>query len=255
MSTPRSLPYPLGVTLVEGGANVAVYSESASDVCFCSFDGDHETRTELPSRTGYTWHGFVPGVAVGTRYGIRVDGPWDPANGLRHNVHKLLLDPHALAISGEYDWDQRLFGHDMNDPMRRDDTDSASAMPRCVVVDRAFDWGDDEITRAPRLPLDEIVALRDARQGLHEAHAGRPGGDPGHLRRARAPEGDPAPRGPRRHLGRADAGAPVRAGLPAAGPAGCRTTGATTRSASSRRTAPTAPSATRAARSPSSSRW
>src|SRR4051812_1788081 len=145
MPTPRSLPYPLGVTLVEGGANVAVYSETASDVFFCAFDGDRETRTALPQRTGYVSHGFVPDVAVGTRYGLRVDGPWDPEAGLRHNVHKLLLDPHALAITGDYDWDQRLFGHDMNEPMRRDDTDSAAAMAKCVVVDRSFDWGDDPV--------------------------------------------------------------------------------------------------------------
>jgi len=101
MPTHRSLPYPLGVTLVDGGANVAVYSESATEVFFCAFDGERETRTALTDRTGYVSHGFVPDVAVGTRYGLRVDGPWDPAAGLRHNVHKLLLDPHALAISGD----------------------------------------------------------------------------------------------------------------------------------------------------------
>jgi len=174
MPTPRSLPYPLGVTLVEGGANVAVYSESASDVFFSSFDGEHETRTPLPDRTGYVWHGFVPGVEVGTRYGLRVDGPWDPENGLRHNVHKLLLDPHALAISGDYAFDQRLFGHVMSDPMRRDDTDSASAMPRCVVVDRSFDWGDDEVPRAPRVPLEETIVYETHVKGFTKRLPGIP---------------------------------------------------------------------------------
>ena len=174
MPTPRSLPYPLGVTLVEGGANVAVYSESASDVFFSSFDGEHETRTPLPDRTGYVWHGFVPGVEVGTRYGLRVDGPWDPENGLRHNVHKLLLDPHALAISGNYAFDQRLFGHVMSDPMRRDDTDSASAMPRCVVVDRSFDWGDDEVPRAPRVPLEETIVYETHVKGFTKRLPGIP---------------------------------------------------------------------------------
>ena len=61
----------------------------------------------------------MPGVDVGTRYGLRVDGPWDPAEGLRHNVHKLLLDPHAYAIAGDYTFDQRLFGHDMAEPGAR----------------------------------------------------------------------------------------------------------------------------------------
>ena len=100
MTDRRSRSYPLGVTLEDGGANVSVYSETASKVYFCTFDGDEETRTELRHRTGYVWHDFVEGVEVGTRYGLRVDGPWDPANGLRHNVNKLLLDPHALAVSG-----------------------------------------------------------------------------------------------------------------------------------------------------------
>jgi isoamylase len=174
MATARSLPYPLGVTLVEGGANVAVYSESASDVFFCSFDGEQETRTVLPNRTGFTWHGFVPGVVVGTRYGLRVDGPWDPENGLRHNVHKLLLDPHALAISGDYAFDQRLFGHDMTEPTNRDDTDSASAMPRCVVVDRSFDWGDDEVPRAPRVPLEETIVYETHVKGFTKRMPGVP---------------------------------------------------------------------------------
>ncbi|GAA4735800.1 glycogen debranching protein GlgX [Amnibacterium soli] len=171
MPTTRSLPYPLGVTLVEGGANVAVYSESATEVFFCAFDGETETRTALPDRTGYVSHGFVPDVVVGTRYGLRVDGPWDPAAGLRHNVHKLLLDPHALAISGDYSWDQRLFGHDMTEPTERDDTDSASAMPRCVVVDRAFDWGDDV---APRVPLEETIVYETHVKGFTKRLPGVP---------------------------------------------------------------------------------
>ncbi|MGN6445120.1 glycogen debranching protein GlgX [Amnibacterium sp.] len=168
---PRSLPYPLGVTLVEGGANVAVYSETASEVLFCAFDGDEEQRTPLRHRTGYVWHGFVPDVAVGTRYGLRVDGPWDPEQGLRHNVHKLLLDPHALAISGGYTFDQRLFGHDMNAPTERDDSDSAAAMPRCVVVDRDFDWGDD---RAPRTPLEETIVYETHVKGFTKRLPGIP---------------------------------------------------------------------------------
>ena len=171
MATPRSLPYPLGVTLVEGGANVAVYSESANDVFFCAFDGEEETRTVLPNRTGFAWHGFVPDVTVGTRYGLRVDGPWEPENGLRHNVHKLLLDPHALAISGDYTFDQRLFGHDMTEPLQRDDTDSASAMPRCVVVDRSFDWGDDT---APRVPLEETIVYETHVKGFTKRMPGVP---------------------------------------------------------------------------------
>ncbi|GAA2752562.1 glycogen debranching protein GlgX [Amnibacterium kyonggiense] len=174
MTDRRSRSYPLGVTLEDGGANVSVYSETASKVFFCSFDGDEETRTELRHRTGYVWHDFVEGVEVGTRYGLRVDGPWDPANGLRHNVNKLLLDPHALAVTGEFDVDQRLFGHDMDEPEEMDASDSASAMPRCVVVDRSFDWGDDPVPTRTRVPLEETVVYETHVKGFTKRMPGVP---------------------------------------------------------------------------------
>ena len=94
-------------------------------------------------------------------------------------------------ISGEYTFDQRLFGHDMGDPSKRDDSDSASAMPRCVVVDRAFDWGDDA---APRRPLEETIVYETHVKGFTKRLPGGPGGAAGHLRGPRAPEGDRAPR-------------------------------------------------------------
>ncbi len=156
--TNRTDPYPRGVTLVDGGANVAVYTENADSVEFCRFDDDgQEHRTTLNERTGHTFHGFVPEVAVGTRYGLRVHGPWDPEAGLRFNAEKLLLDPYATAIEGGYDYsqNQKLFGHDMMHPDNLDGSDSADAMPRCVVTDpNSFDWGDD---RPPRTPLAETV--------------------------------------------------------------------------------------------------
>ena len=174
MNAPRSLPYPLGVTVVDGGLNVAIYSETADEVFFCAFDGEEETRTSLSSRSGYVWHGFVPGAGVGTKYGIRVAGTWDPENGVRHNVNKLLLDPHALAISGDYTWDQRLFGHDMHEPLRMDGTDSAAAMPRCVVVDRAFEWGDDRPSNAPRIPMDRTIVYETHVKGFTKRLPGVP---------------------------------------------------------------------------------
>ncbi|QKS12803.1 glycogen debranching protein GlgX [Curtobacterium sp. Csp1] len=141
---------PLGVTLVDGGANVALFSSTAERVEFCRFDEDGtEHRTELRNRTGYTFHDVVPDVTVGTRYGFRVHGAWDPANGLRHNAAKLLLDPYATAIDGTYEWGQALFGHDMDAPEQLDETDSASAMPKSVVADRDFDWDGDTQLRTP----------------------------------------------------------------------------------------------------------
>ena len=159
---------PLGVTLVDGGANVALFSSTAERVEFCTFDDDGtEHRTELQHRTGYTFHDIVPGVAVGTRYGFRVHGAWDPAKGLRHNGAKLLLDPYATAVDGSYEWGQALFGHDMDDPETRDDTDSAAAMPKSVVADRSFDWGDDV---RPATPLGDTVFYEVHVKGYTQRH-------------------------------------------------------------------------------------
>ncbi|MFJ3320628.1 MULTISPECIES: glycogen debranching protein GlgX [unclassified Curtobacterium] len=159
---------PLGVTLVDGGANVALFSSTAERVEFCRFDEDGtEHRTELTNRTGYTFHDVVPDVTVGTRYGFRVHGAWDPAKGLRHNPAKLLLDPYATAVDGTYQWGQALFGHDMQDPERIDETDSAAAMPKSVVADRDFDWGDDA---RPRTALADTVVYEVHVKGFTKQH-------------------------------------------------------------------------------------
>ncbi|MEL4319282.1 glycogen debranching protein GlgX [Leifsonia sp. YIM 134122] len=167
MNPARSLPYPLGVTLVEGGVGVAVYSETADAVYFCVFGDDGEQRTELSERTGHVFHGLVEGVGVGARYGLRVDGPWDPANGLRHNVHKLLLDPHARAVEGEYTWGQEVFGHNHADPLLMDESDDAACVPRCVIVDPSFDWGDDA---PPAIPLADTVVYETHVKGFTKLH-------------------------------------------------------------------------------------
>ncbi|MGZ4603574.1 MAG: glycogen debranching protein GlgX [Kineosporiaceae bacterium] len=141
-------PFPLGATPVDGGTNVAVVSEIADgvQVCLVTADGG-ETRLDLLEYDAGVWHGFVPGMAAGDRYGFRVGGPYDPSRGLRCNPAKLLLDPYAKAIAGDVAWDQRIFGYSLDKGPDaadgRDDSDSASAMPRSVVVDPAFDWSGD----------------------------------------------------------------------------------------------------------------
>jgi len=171
MASARSLPYPLGFSLIEGRHNFALYSETADAVFVCVFDENGvENRVELPERTGHVFHGFVDGVGVGTRYGIRVDGAWNPEAGLRHNVNKLLLDPHATAIEGGYDWEadnQSFFGHDMNEPQTRNDTDSAPHSPRCVITDPSFDWEGDH---APLTPLSESVIYETHVKGFTKLH-------------------------------------------------------------------------------------
>ncbi|MGK9147554.1 glycogen debranching protein GlgX [Plantibacter flavus] len=156
---PLSTPYPLGVTLRDDGANIAIYSETAVSVTVCVFPEDGgEQQTRLVRRTGHVFHGLVSGLVPGARYGIRVDGPWDPANGLRHNAAKVLLDPHATAITGSYDRGQAQFGHRLDSPEDIDDTDSAGHVALGVVTDPdAFDWDAGGPDVAPRTPLSETI--------------------------------------------------------------------------------------------------
>ncbi len=132
METWPGSAYPLGATFDGSGTNFALFSEVAEQVELCLFDvgarGEvTETRVELSEVDAYVWHAYLPSVQPGQRYGYRVHGPWEPAQGLRCNPHKLLLDPYAKATTGEIDWDQALFGYDFGDPDSRNDDDSASA--------------------------------------------------------------------------------------------------------------------------------
>ncbi|MEO6577232.1 MAG: glycogen debranching enzyme GlgX, partial [Polyangiaceae bacterium] len=103
-------PHPLGATWDGDGVNFALYSENAASVELCLVDDDgRETRFTLPNRTGFAWHGYLPGIAPGQRYGYRVHGPYDPARGLRFNPNVLLLDPYAKAVDDVERWDKGCF--------------------------------------------------------------------------------------------------------------------------------------------------
>jgi glycogen operon protein len=150
--------YPLGATYDGEGCNFSVFSEVAHRVDLCLFDdGGTERRLQLPETRTFCWHGYVPGVKPGQRYGFRVHGPWDPSRGLRCNPNKLLLDPYAKAIEGQVDWNDAVF------PFERDESghanedapgaaDSAPFMPKSIVVDGRFDWTGD---RHPNRPLHQ----------------------------------------------------------------------------------------------------
>ena len=98
---PAGRPWPLGATLHADGVNFAVHASAAEKVEVCIFDASgtrEERRIALPARSDDVWHGFVPGLVAGSRYGLRVHGPYDPLHGWRCNPHKLLLDPYARAL-------------------------------------------------------------------------------------------------------------------------------------------------------------
>src|SRR5580693_5751537 len=136
-------PFPLGATPTSDGLNVAVSSEIAEAVEVCLFDAEGgEARVELPERTAHVWHGLLPEVGPGQRYGLRAHGPWNPAVGLRCNPAKLLIDPHATAVDGEVRWGPEVFGQELDAPDVISTLDSAAAMPKCVATRRTFDWED-----------------------------------------------------------------------------------------------------------------
>lgn len=160
--------YPLGATLDRGGVNFAVYSEVAERIELCLFaDDGTETRHPLPEVTRFVHHGYVPGVGAGQRYGFRVHGPWDPAGGVICNPAKLLIDPYAKAVEGDIVWSPEVYGHSPADVDAIDTRDSAPFMPKCVVIDPAFDWEDD---KAPATPLHRTVIYETHVRGLSITH-------------------------------------------------------------------------------------
>jgi glycogen operon protein len=165
-------PYPLGATYDGTGTNFSLFSEAAEAVELCLFEPDgSERRVPLTEIDAFCWHGYLPRIGIGQRYGFRVHGPWSPAAGHRCNPNKLLLDPYAKAVDGGVDWDQACFPYTFGDPASRNDDDSAPHVPKAVVVSPFFDWGAD---RPPDVPLHESVIYEMHVKGFTATHPGIP---------------------------------------------------------------------------------
>ena len=173
----RDLPPPFGATLRRDGVDFAFYAGHADGVEVVLFDeGAPATApgraVRLEERAHGTWFGFVPAIGAGQRYALRVQGPWRPAEGLRHNHDKLVLDPYARAVEGDVTWRPEVFGHWVDDQLRgdpdvRDGRDSAPYMPRCVVVADDYDWEDDV---APQVPWTETLIYETHVRSLTRLH-------------------------------------------------------------------------------------
>jgi isoamylase len=148
-------PFPQGATWDGNGVNFSLFSENAERVELCLLEDDgSERRIDIKDRTAFQYHVYVPDVGPGQRYGYRVHGPHAPEQGMRFNPHKLLIDPYAKAIDGAVDWRAANAlpypptGAD-DDDLHFDETDDAAAIPGSVVVDPAFDWGEDRLLGHP----------------------------------------------------------------------------------------------------------
>ena len=148
--------HPLGATWDGEGVNFALFSRHATAVELCIFEHPNDavpaSTVTMPPATDWVWSCYLPDARPGSLYGYRVAGPYDPEHGHRFNSAKLLIDPYAKAVSGPIRWSDELFGYSSADPdndLVLDPRDSAGGMPKSVVVDQAFTWGDD---RAPAPP-------------------------------------------------------------------------------------------------------
>ncbi|MCA9831286.1 MAG: glycogen debranching protein GlgX [Dehalococcoidia bacterium] len=168
-------PYPLGATWDGYGVNFALFSENAEAVDLCLFDTDYGapevTRIRLREHTDNVWHVRLPEARPGLRYGYRVYGPWNPAAGERFNPHKLLIDPYAKAITGSVEWSDAMFGYppgpNPDADLEFSNSDSAPGMPKAVVIEPSFTWGDDRLLRRP---WNETVIYEAHVKGLTALH-------------------------------------------------------------------------------------
>jgi isoamylase len=170
-------PFPLGATWDGRGTNFSLFSEHAERVVLCLFDDDgSETQVELTERTAFNWHGYLPGLGPGQRYGYRVHGPYEPREGHRFNPAKLLIDPYAKAIDGGVAWDRAnafpyVWTGTPEDDLEPDRADDAAAIPKSVVVDTSFDWEGDAY---PRIPWSDTIIYEAHVRGFTKRHPALP---------------------------------------------------------------------------------
>ncbi|HVN76695.1 MAG TPA: glycogen debranching protein GlgX [Thermoanaerobaculaceae bacterium] len=165
---------PLGATLTREGVNFALFSRNAAEVSLELFDDPDGEATEVipvENRSRFIWHVFVHGLTAGQLYGYRVRGEFDPGRGLRFNPAKLLIDPYAKALTGKAEnTDNLLLGYDAADSRRdlsQDPRDNSRVVPKCIVVDDAFDWRGDT---PPEIPLEQLLIYEVHVKGF-TAHA------------------------------------------------------------------------------------
>lgn len=167
-------PYPLGATWDGNGVNFALYTEKATGVELCLFNKPHDekevARIKMTERSYQVWHIYIPNLKPGQLYGFRVHGAYEPKNGERFNPNKLLLDPYAKAIAGKIEWSDSLFGYEVGgeeEDLSLSTEDSSPFLPKCVVIDPSFDWGDD---KAPRIPYHKSIIYETHVRGFTMLH-------------------------------------------------------------------------------------
>lgn len=161
-------PYPLGATYDGTGTNFAIYSSVADKIELCLIDDDlGEERIEITETDAYVWHCYIPGIRPGQRYGFRVYGPYDPANGHRCDPSKILLDPYAKAIDGQVENHQANFSYSFENNAERSEEDSLGHTMLSVVINPYFDWGHD---RPPAHEYHDSIIYEAHLKGMTKLH-------------------------------------------------------------------------------------
>ncbi len=190
MRLSAGLPHPLGATWDGRGTNFALFSANAERVELCLFDRNGRREVEritLPERTEHVWHGYFIEVIPGQLYGYRVHGPYEPRRGLRFNAHKLLIDPYAKSIAGRLVWSDAHFAYRAGSAradLSFDRRDNARGMPKGVVIDKDFSWGDE---RRPSIPWEDTIIYEAHVKGLTQQRDDVPPGWRGTFRGLSAP--------------------------------------------------------------------
>ncbi|MDG6907549.1 MAG: glycogen debranching protein GlgX [Nitrososphaerota archaeon] len=176
-------PYPLGATWDGRGVNFALFSENATGVELLLYDPkDHSTpreRIQFEERTGYVWHAYLPDLLPGQLYAYSVDGPHEPERGLRFNKNKALIDPYAKSIAGTVQWNDSMFGYSVGDQkadLSLDERESGPFIPKCVVIDTAYDWEGDSLLR---IPWNETIIYEAHVKGMTNSNSEVPDGKRG----------------------------------------------------------------------------
>ncbi len=247
-------PYPLGATWDGSGTNFSVFSQTAEAVELCLFDeAGAETRLELPEVDAYVWHGYLEEAEPGQLYGYRVHGHYDPDRACVPTTPSSCSTPTPRPSPGRSAGTRPCTATSFRtrDDRIIDRTDSASSMPKSIVIDAAFEWAEDH---RPRTPWHDTVIYETHVRGLTWRHPEVPAVPTRHLRRRGSPGGDRALSTPRGHGRRANARPPVR-GRPISGrQRGCEIIGVTIQSAISPPITVTPPGRANAS-STSSRRW
>jgi len=145
----------MGVSVENDGCNIAIRTSTTNILDVCIFGKEDKNivleRWRLTKKDNDDiFYGFIPDMRIGDEYGLRVDTDYN----------KLLMDPYARAFNGKFnavDTDSDSLYSSNHDK------DSALYMPRCVVVDESYNWGDD---KRPNIPKNKRVLYEGHVKGL-----------------------------------------------------------------------------------------